>query len=393
MQKIMVFLLSFCLLCAFPFAALADDAGVLSEGELTQWIDQLLLDTRNLTPLNAPVDEAALTADGYAFLYDFATIYYNKPVLDATSVLQAVSITSDSYQAVRGLRLGSSEDELIDAFGWQNPYLMGDGSFAAFYRMDELPRAAYWSWAQHDDEWVMTSVQCALHVGVGDSRYTDAGIRFTLENGRVSEIYIYGLSRFISLEEVQTNLDAVADVEAASTAWAMDEHVAGYAVQSGAAPFSEDDLAFSGMDFRTMSINELQQALGENPQTETVSDGSEQMITAQFSNAYLSGTDHGMDVLSVADDRLTGPRGLRVGDSMEAVLLLFESDGQSRTLEHQALLYGDGANVPFGVLERSGSIAAASYAAQMQRDGEWIHVSLRLQFEEDRLTEWMIYTW
>ena len=393
MQKIMVFLLSLCLLLSPSFAGLADNAGVLSEGELAQWIDQLLLDTRNLTPLNAPVGEESLTEDGYAFLYDFATLYYNKPVLDASSVLLAVSITSDSYPAPRGVHLGSEENVLISAFGWQNPFLMGDGSFAAFYHMDELPRAAYWSWAQHDDEWIMTSMQCAIHVNAGTDSYTDAGMRFTLENGLVTGIRVYGLSRFISLADVRANLDAVAGVEAASAIWAMDEHVEGYTFHSDAAPFTEADLLFSGLDFHTLDISDIQQALGEDPQTETVDDGEDQIITALFGGAYLSGTDQGMDVLSVTSDTLAGPRGVRVGDDIQSVLALFASDGQGRTLNQQALLYGDGLAAPYGALERSGSTATVSYAAQMQRAGAWLNVTLRLQLENDRLVEWMIYTW
>lgn len=393
MQKIMVFLLSACLLCGVFSGAAADDAGVLSEGELIQWIDQLLLDTKSLSPLNAPVGEESLTEDGYAFLYDFATLYYDKPVLDAQSVLQAVSITSGDCPAPRGVRLGSSEDVLISAFGWQNPYLMGDGSFAAFYRMDELPRAAYWSWAQHDDAWTMTSMQCALHIGVGGERYTDAGIRFSLENGLVSGIHIYGLNRFISLSDVQANMDAVASVEAASEAWAMDEHVDGYTVKNDAPPFSLDDLRFSGLDFCTLSISALQQALGDEPHTETISDGDTQISTALFENAYLSCTAQGADVLSVTGDTLSGPRGVRVGDDLPSVLALFASDGLSRTQGSQALLYGDGISTPFGALERSGSTAVLTYAAPMQRVGEETNVSFRMQFEDDILTEWMIYTW
>lgn len=200
---------------AFPWACLADDAGALSEDELTAWIDRLLLETKELRPLNTPVDEQALTEDGYAFVYDFATLYFDRPVRDERSVLEAVSLTAQSYAAPRGVCLGSGEMLLLGTFGWQNPYLMGDGSLAAFYRVDDLPRAAYWSWAQHDEDWKLTSVLCAVHVLLEPDRYTDAGLRFELEEGVVSAIAVYGLNRTASLEEVRANLDAVLDVEEA----------------------------------------------------------------------------------------------------------------------------------------------------------------------------------
>ena len=219
MKKAIAFLLICILLCGLVSAAWADDAGALAEGELSAWLNQLLLDTRDMQPLNAPVGEEALTEDGYAFLYDFATLYYDKPVLDRESVLRAVSITSDAYAAPRGITLGADETALLSTFGWQNPYLMGDGVMAAFYQIDEMPRAAYWSWASHDDEWQLTRVHCAIHVQAGEDRYTDVSLVFELENGMISAIRLSGLDTFITAENVYANLDAVLDVEQV-----LDEH-------------------------------------------------------------------------------------------------------------------------------------------------------------------------
>ena len=73
MRKPFVWLLVLaCLLV--PSFSLADESGVLAETELSQWVDQVLRDTAALMPLNAPVGEESLTEDGYAFLYDFATM-------------------------------------------------------------------------------------------------------------------------------------------------------------------------------------------------------------------------------------------------------------------------------------------------------------------------------
>lgn len=203
------------LLALLPWTGLADDAGALSEDELTAWISQLLLDTKDLRPLNAPVDEQALTEDGYAFVYDFATLYFDRPARDEASVLQAISLTAQSYAAPRGVRLGDDEMALLVTFGWQNLYLTGDGSLAAFYRVEDLPRAAYWSWARHDEDWTLTGVQCAVHVLQEDGRYTDAGLRFELEAGAVSSIRVYGLNQSVSLADVRANLSAVQGVEEA----------------------------------------------------------------------------------------------------------------------------------------------------------------------------------
>ena len=133
LKRIICLLIAFCLLC--PLYALADDSGVLAESELNEWIVKALRDSAAERPLNAPVGEESHTEDGYAFIYDFATLYYDKPVLDQDSVLLAVSVTDEAYPGPRGIKLGDAQSVLIDTYGWQNPTLVGDGIFAAFCRL------------------------------------------------------------------------------------------------------------------------------------------------------------------------------------------------------------------------------------------------------------------
>ena len=51
-------------------------------------------------PLNAPVGEESRTEDGYAFIYDFATLYYDKPVLDENQ--RAPGRLRDGARAIPG---------------------------------------------------------------------------------------------------------------------------------------------------------------------------------------------------------------------------------------------------------------------------------------------------
>ncbi len=201
---------------SLPMTALADDSGVLGEKELNTWIQQLLRSTGASQPLNAPVNEDALTQEGYAFLYDQATLYYDKPTLDQTSKLQAISVTDEALETPRGIRLGSPATLLVETYGWQNLSLIGDGSFAVFYALDQLPQSAYWSWAQHEGPGV-TSVQCAIHVRETEDSYTDAGVLYQLQDGVVSGIQVYGLQKRVTLSEVYNNLGAMAEVQAAGS--------------------------------------------------------------------------------------------------------------------------------------------------------------------------------
>lgn len=139
LKRIICLFMMFFLLC--PLYAFADDSGVLAEGELNEWVVKVLRDSAAGQPINAPVGEESHTEDGYAFIYDFATLYYDKPVLDQDSVLLAVSVTDEAYPGPRGIKLGDAQSVLIDTYGWQNPTLVGDGIFAAFYRLNSLPQS------------------------------------------------------------------------------------------------------------------------------------------------------------------------------------------------------------------------------------------------------------
>lgn len=95
LKRIICLFMMLFLLC--PLYAFADDSGVLAEGELNEWVVKVLRDSAAGQPINAPVGEESHTEDGYAFIYDFATLYYDKPVLDQDSVLLAVSVTDEAY--------------------------------------------------------------------------------------------------------------------------------------------------------------------------------------------------------------------------------------------------------------------------------------------------------
>lgn len=388
MKRITVFCLMLCLMTAlFPAASLADDAGVLSESELGAWVTQVLRDTIGKEPLNAPVGEESRTENGYAFLYDFATLYYDKPQLDEQSVLGAISVTGEAYAAPRDIVLGTDEDTLLATFGWQNPYLMGDGAFASFYCVDELPTAAYWCWGQHDEDWKLLSMQCAVHVQTAQDTYTDAMLHFELENGTVTAIRAEGLSRLITGAAVNTNLEVVRAVEAAAGLDAMgSEHADGYAVRHEAAAFGAEDLAFGTLDYRTMDATTLETALGQQLQSSETHDGR---MTARWENAYLTMTDKGAVVLGVSTDALAGPRGIRVGDELENVLALFYSDGEGRTEGSFALLYGQGDTLPNATMEQDEGMTMLNYSAALDTQS----VTLSLSFAAGKLQEWVLYSW
>lgn len=391
-RLILALLCALCVTC-LASAALADSAGVLSEGELNMWLEQLKNATAAETPMNAPINEDALTDDGYAFIYSFATLYYDKPALDGESVLRAVSLTGD-YPAPRGLKIGGGQSGLIESFAWRNPTLRGDEVMAALYGSDELPRAAYWCLAQHDGGELM-SVQCAVHASAGDARYTDAGLLFTLEDGAITGIRAYGLDALCTEADVRGNLDAVADVEAAAGG---DGAAKGYTRKHDAPPFSEGDLRFGGIDALKLTEAGAERLFGKAASVERVQDDTgDTLLSASRDGLTLGYVSEGggarerLESFSLTKDLLEGPRGLRVGASnTDEAIAAFGSDGAGRVLDGAAVLYGDGANAPSGLLRRAGDGAAELTYTADTADGR---VTLRLSFVNDKLSELLIYTW
>ncbi len=385
-------LLAVLLLCALP--AQADEAGVLTETELGKWLNGLLLSTAGVEPMNAPVGEEALTEDGYAFIYDTATFYYNKPTLDAQSVLNAIAVTDENLSMPRGVNLGVPQDALMEAYGWMNMDLVGDGSFATLYVLNHLPQGAYWALAQRNGS-ELQSVQCAIHAYAGEDRYTDAGILYTVMEGAVTGIRVYGLNTYVTRAEVENNLQAVGGVIEVDTAQTQ-----GVTLVSAAQAFGQSDMEFGGIAFFTLTDADAAAVFGQPVSESWAQDDTGawlHMITYNSTSLVFT-TDANkqnaqLETLAVTDASMSGPRGLVTGMGLSDVMALYRSDGTGETLDAAALLYGDGQNAPYGTLEQSGNDATLRYTAVItDAKGAERQIVLHISFTDGVLSEWMLYT-
>ena len=76
-------------------AALGEDDGLsaLTLEELTEWTQGYQIRAMAAQPLNDPTEPGALSEDGYAFVYDFATLYMDRPEMTEDSVLKNLVVT------------------------------------------------------------------------------------------------------------------------------------------------------------------------------------------------------------------------------------------------------------------------------------------------------------
>ena len=388
------------ILLLIPVASVAQEeaaSGALGLDELEGWLIQLEEMAAAQQPLNAPVGEESLTPDGYAFLYNDFTLYRESPATD--SRLQAVALTEAACPGPRGLGVGDDQARLLAEYGWQNPGLLGDGTVAALYLENELPADARWAWAIYSGENLL-SVQCALHSALGDGLYTDMGVRYQLADGKVERIQLYGLANtFVQTADVLANLESVSQLMAQLSG--DDRTAAGRWRRSEAAAFGPEDLSFGGMDFLTMGDPEVSALYGDPLTTDVLPDAEGLLyLTTErdgLSIGYLESMDGTMvqaQSVAITTPMIEGPRGLRVGMTLEEAVMLMRCDGSGQVLGSANVLYGDGLAAPYGLEESDGMGGTVlRYLCEAEGTNGLLTVTLYLSFQQDLLSEIYLYAW
>lgn len=393
MKKCVALFLALMMVLSLTTAVAESDADALDYDELMDWAEGFK--TRALAagaPLNDPTEEAAYTEDGYAFVYDFATLYMDRPEMTADSVLQAVVVYSPEEQGPRGTGVDQLSSEVLNAFYNENDDLQGDSSFAALYVSDTMPAGALWGWVQRDGQRIET-IQYAVHeqLSSGGDGYTDCGLVYTLSDNLVAAIRAYGLNETISADEVRSNLDAVQEVSEKTEYAQVPTSING----SELAMFDRDDLIFSGLDFLSLTPEEAEARLGAAQEDDWMEDEGAYLRSMEFASCTMTFSydaqkqNPTLEMLSIDMDGLEGPRCVRIGDTLSSVISRFRNgegdyDGVSREV-----LYGDGENAPYGLAEYGDDATAGLWYAAKLEDGRTVVLSM--SFEQMYLSDITLY--
>ncbi len=393
MKKCVALFLALMMVLSLTTAVAESDADALDYDELMNWAEGFK--TRALAagaPLNDPTEEAAYTEDGYAFVYDFATLYMDRPEMTADSVLQAVVVYSPEEQGPRGTGVDQLSSEVLNAFYNENDDLQGDSSFAALYVSDTMPAGALWGWVQRDGQRIET-IQYAVHeqLSSGGDGYTDCGLVYTLSDNLVAAIRAYGLNETISADEVRSNLDAVQDVSEKTEYAQVPTSINGSELEM----FDRDDLIFSGLDFLSLTPEEAEARLGAAQEDDWMEDEGAYLRSMEFASCTMTFSydaqkqNPTLEMLSIDMDGLEGPRCVRIGDTLSSVISRFRNgegdyDGVSREV-----LYGDGENAPYGLAEYGDDATAGLWYAAKLEDGRTVVLSM--SFEQMYLSDITLY--
>lgn len=385
------------LLMTVPVLAVDNGPDPLTMAELTDWAAALRAMTAGIQPLNDPHDADALTEDGYAFVYSFGILYFDAPELtDDATLLGGVLYDTDFLDEEHSLRttgIGLSAQAILDAFYNENPTLDGSREQAVLYLTDDLALGGSMGMVLRDGQRIQAISYELLEPLSYDTAplYASAGVIYTLDEGYVSAIRLYGLDSACTQEEAANTLAAAGAARAVTGYTQVPTSFTG----DDLTMFGPADMAFSGIDLSTVTPESASQVLGVMLEDIWNDNDGGYIRTVDFASCQMTFTydadrqNSRLMLLDVTEDAgFEGPRAVRVGDTLSSVVSRFRSgDGSfDGTTE---VLYGDPASAPFAVAQYgSAGSAILRYAAPMT-DGRT--VVLMITFEQLTATEMMIY--
>lgn len=389
MKRMMTLMLILAVLL-LPCLAMAEESGAdtLLLSELTEWATRYQVRAMDAQPLNDPA--ASLTSDGYEFIYDFATLYADKPVMDSDTVVYAVVVTSPEEEGPRGVRVDDPLSAAMEAFYSENPELRGSRENAVIYLIDLLPESLQWAEVQRAGQRVET-VQYAVHDQTASGGYTDAGLILTMQDNTVSAIRAYGMYSSITFDEVYALRDRIQ-----ADAMAQDYGMVPMSYNGGTLEkFSGADLYFAGMDFTALTPEYLAMRLGDPIDEEWVQDGDISIRTMTWADCEVTftcdrdGNDPHIYMYLITGPGVDGPRAVCVGNTFPEVFNRFrngegEFDGVSREV-----LYGNEDSGEFGAADYGSDASVTLRYGLVLEDGS--RVVLHMTFTEMVLMEIMVY--
>ena len=351
-----IFCLTIALGLCLVFGAMAEGTAeaaakaAVTAAELSAWAQEVRAVAAGSVPLNDPTDpEDAESEDGNLFAYSFAFLYSEDTELTESSELLSIDLVDDGPAAFRGIAMGTAAADLVAEFPSDNPDMAGDREGALLYLRESADQGLLYGTVRRDGQRIST-------VEYGEIAPAEGGFHRTalicfFHEGLLYKMRAEGLS-------AKANLDEAGRDELVAALRELDGKDEYLAVASGAAgtdiaPFSEADLVFSGIDFLHM----LPEDLPGTPESALLDseDGIRLLIVSEeaYEAVFYTDDQGGQPLiasLTILDDRMEGPRGVRLGDYFHEDLRRFRNEGNGMDGSKE-YLYGSEDTLPRGVVE------------------------------------------
>lgn len=381
MKRLIVFALILCLTA--PGAMAQDGPAPLTLQELNAFTESLLARAID-DKLAVSVEEESFVAEGLGY-----RLYLSSGDLSADSVLVGAVIQMDSlhtegFTGPRGIGVTSSLEQLLGAYPNDNPDLAGTMTQAALYVRGQLPGEVSLGQVIRDGQ-AVSLVEHSL-LAPSSAGPMLMGLQYLLEDGSVTAVRYFGGGEAVAVEEAERLVADAVRLQEETGYFAYD-------VQAPA-ELQREDLRVQGLDFLDMTPEAAQAVFGRPAHEERVKDvNGEEILITQFEGVEITfiydgeGNLKGAERITVNLEGIEGPRGLRMGDSLQSAWSRFRHDGAELPAA-SAALYGDAAGQvpPYGRLDVAADSSQLHYAIQ-QGDRPLL---LSCLFIDDRLVEYAL---
>ncbi len=363
------------------------DVGGVTKEEVLAWVEEIKAAVQNETLLNNPQDEAPQEAESYPYRYPMATLYYNTPTLTNESQLISIQVTNEETKLPRGMTIAASINDLLAAFANENEQLHGNKNFAILYSNENMPQEFMWGWVLRSGQEIY-GVEYTANEKNDQGNYSYSGFYFEISDGFISSVTAFGLNNEATLQEVESNIKMVGEVEVDQSYFAYPTSTIGTDLQ----PFNREDMMFGGVDYIGMEPETAIKVFGQPTFDDYMEDGQEWMRTLQWEGMEIvfsydmNKNFVGVDTINI-DGAQEGPRGVKIGDSLSSVIKRFkfgegEYDGQ---VDH---LYGKEDSGEYGQAEYgTDGDAVIRYVTTITEGENHQQVMFYLIFFQDALTE------
>lgn len=393
MRKITALLLALLLFTPAAFAEAvpeAEESPTLTYEELQIYLSKLAADAVQDPDLGVVV---SLEEGGpMQAIYTGGTLRIGEETLSESTAVLAADLAMGQADP-RGLLIGDALDELLAAYPCDNAGLYGSYYDAALYVRGQKPEATV-GYLLRDGQRVRQVVH-AVYSWQADE-VVCCRVSYEIRDGMIFAIAVEGMDNLIPESDALQQIAEIAAIQENSEYFAYPTDKAG-----SLEPFAREDLGLKTADLAVMDLLDLtpETALevlgnaaqdnwtddntGETPRALRQMDWEGVSLLLVYDQARASIQEK---ALTVTADFLEGPRGVRIGDSMDSVLNRFRH-ALSTAGDSSFLLYGDGQKAPYAVLNYTSLGAEIQYALDLE-DGRTVR--WHLSFTDGMLDEMIL---
>jgi len=362
-KRLMIFVLVMCL--AMPlFSAAGEEMAPLTVDEVNAFLEEMRKEALEDGALTVVPDENG----GYSAAFAGGVLHLADDALREDSAVVGAQLNRDR-EDLRQLSAAVQESEetqgatlenVLAAYPCANENLYGTYEEAVVMMMGELPGSAFVGVASRDGQKVETVTYYAYETVGGET--VRAEVTYHFAENYLTYVTVSGAH---GVENAESELAYFALLQEE-----MDyRHYPVSEDGSVLDMFAREDLFFSGVDFLSLTEEELSERFGAPREDQYLKDedGTYIRICAwdgiELSLRYDENKNLlGVENLHVLTPLMEGPRGVRVGDSVTSLMLRFRH-GEGGFDGSATVLYGENGAAPYGEVRYEDSGAYLTYLA------------------------------